>query len=259
MLVNGPLARRAEDLMPVLRLVAGPDGVDPQLTGATLGDPADVSIGGLRVLVSEAANLVPVQREILAAREHAAQALASAGAVVEHIELRKFRLALKSYLTMLSDAGQGTIGETLVLGGASPLTVRRALRRGGDHTWALKLAALAEVSSPQLMSRSTQQAIDWGRNLAAELTAEIGDGVLLHPPFASVAPRHGRTVGRLPLLLPLAIFNLTRLPVTEVPLGLGRKGLPLGVQVVAAPGNDHVSIAVALKLERVFGGWVPPL
>jgi fatty acid amide hydrolase 2 len=30
------------------------------------------------------------------------------------------------------------------------------------------------------------------------------------------------------------------------------------VQVVPAPGRDHVSIAVAMELERVFGGWVPP-
>ena len=35
-------------------------------------------------------------------------------------------------------------------------------------------------------------------------------------------------------------------------------GLPLGVQVGAARGQDHLSIAVALELERAFGGWVPP-
>jgi fatty acid amide hydrolase 2 len=34
--------------------------------------------------------------------------------------------------------------------------------------------------------------------------------------------------------------------------------LPLGVQVAAGPGRDHVSIAVAQLLEREFGGWVPP-
>jgi fatty acid amide hydrolase 2 len=46
--------------------------------------------------------------------------------------------------------------------------------------------------------------------------------------------------------------------VTEVPLGLSDGGLPVGVQVAAAPGADHVTIAVAQELERVFGGWVPP-
>ena len=48
------------------------------------------------------------------------------------------------------------------------------------------------------------------------------------------------------------------LPVTEVPLGLNPKGLPLGVQVAAADGNDHLTIAAALALERRFGGWSPP-
>jgi fatty acid amide hydrolase 2 len=48
------------------------------------------------------------------------------------------------------------------------------------------------------------------------------------------------------------------LPVTEVPLGLTDDGLPVGVQVAAGPNRDHVSIAVALELERVFGGWQPP-
>ena len=43
-----------------------------------------------------------------------------------------------------------------------------------------------------------------------------------------------------------------------MPLGLNADGLPLGVQVAAGPGRDHVTIAVALELERVFGGWVPP-
>ncbi len=94
--------------------------------------------------------------------------------------------------------------------------------------------------------------------MASELREAIGDGVLLHPPHPRVAPRHGTTIGRLWLLTPAAMFNLAGVPVTEVPLGLSAAGLPLGVQVAAAPDRDHVAIAVALELERVFGGWVPP-
>ena len=48
------------------------------------------------------------------------------------------------------------------------------------------------------------------------------------------------------------------LPVTQVPMGLARAGVPLGVQVVAGDGRDHVAIAVACALERETGGWVPP-
>lgn len=44
-------------------------------------------------------------------------------------------------------------------------------------------------------------------------------------------------------------------PVTQVPLGLNSKGLPLGVQVVSIPGNDHVTVRIAQELEKQFGGW----
>ena len=55
-----------------------------------------------------------------------------------------------------------------------------------------------------------------------------------------------------------AVFNVLELPVTQVPLGLDARGLPLGVQVVGAHGKDHVTIAVALALEKALGGWVMP-
>jgi len=76
--------------------------------------------------------------------------------------------------------------------------------------------------------------------------------------MATVAPRHGRTVGRPWWIGHMVPFNLAGLPVTQVPLGLNPAGLPLGVQVAAGRDRDHATIAVALELERAFGGWVPP-
>jgi fatty acid amide hydrolase 2 len=81
---------------------------------------------------------------------------------------------------------------------------------------------------------------------------------MVHPAHPRVAPRHGRTLAQPWLLTPCAVFNLAGLPVTEVPLGLSERGLPLGMQVAAGLDRDHVSIAVALELERVFGGWRAP-
>ncbi|KAH0630988.1 hypothetical protein JD844_004439 [Phrynosoma platyrhinos] len=56
----------------------------------------------------------------------------------------------------------------------------------------------------------------------------------------------------------IAIFNILGLPVTQCPLGLSKERLPLGIQVVAGPHNDHLTLAVARYLEKAFGGWVPP-
>lgn len=55
-----------------------------------------------------------------------------------------------------------------------------------------------------------------------------------------------------------AIFNVLGLPVTQCPLGLSSEGLPLGIQLVAASYNDHLTLAVARYLEEAFGGWVLP-
>ena len=91
------------------------------------------------------------------------------------------------------------------------------------------------------------------------LATTIGDGVLLYPPFpragtASTARRSWQPW----LATNTAMFNMFGMPVTQVPLGLADDGLPLGVQVVSAPGHDHVSIAVALELERAsVVGWIP--
>jgi fatty acid amide hydrolase 2 len=255
----GPLARRSEDLMPVLRILSGPDGADPLVTGAPrLGDPADVSLEGLRVVISESAFVQPINRELLAARERAAGALAAAGATLERIRLPKMRRGAEAYLAALTDGGNASVAQILADEGVDALGVRGALRRGGPHTMPVKVFALLEQVSRFSPASRLGQAIDWGREFARELAETIGDGVLLHPPLANFAPRHGHTSGRLYVSQPMAVFNLAAVPVTEVPLGLGSRGLPLGVQVAAAPGRDHVSIAVAIELERVFGGWVPP-
>jgi Asp-tRNA(Asn)/Glu-tRNA(Gln) amidotransferase A subunit family amidase len=44
----------------------------------------------------------------------------------------------------------------------------------------------------------------------------------------------------------------------QVPLGLTKEGLPTGIQVVGAPYQDHLTLAVAAELERGLGGWVSP-
>lgn len=54
------------------------------------------------------------------------------------------------------------------------------------------------------------------------------------------------------------MFNALGLPVTQCPIGLSRKGLPVGIQIAANKCNDHLTIAVAKEFEKAFGGWVPP-
>jgi fatty acid amide hydrolase 2 len=257
MVVNGPLTRRAEDLMPTLRILAGPDGVDPLAEPMELGDPAAVELDGLRVVIAENAFSRPVSRDLLNAREQAAGALVAAGAKVERLPMRSMLKAYEPYLAALAD-NELTLHELIVAEGANPVTARGLLSRRGPHTAPTRILLTAERLFGRSSPKRLRKMIAAGRAFAEEVQAAIGDGVMLHPPYPGVAPRHGGTVGRFWWVQPMAVFNLASVPVTQVPLGLDRRGLPLGVQVAAGPGRDHVSIAVALELERVFGGWTPP-
>lgn len=40
-------------------------------------------------------------------------------------------------------------------------------------------------------------------------------------------------------------------------MGLNSEGLPIGIQVVGNINQDRLTLAVALELEKAFGGWVP--
>lgn len=258
MLGVGPLARRGEDLMPLLRIIAGPDGADPLTREVALGNPSDVSLEGLSVVTVEDSSRRPFSREVRDARERAVGALAARGASLRSVHMPAWRDALVPFLTTLQ-AESGRDRATLALldeAGEAPPTWRSLLARGGTHTLPTRVALGFELLPSPARGRDRQLAA--GRALVRELLDAIGDGVMLHPVQQRPAPPHGRTFGRLWLVNPATAFNLAGVPVTEVPLGLSEAGLPVGVQVAAAPNRDHVPIAVALELERVFGGWVPP-
>jgi fatty acid amide hydrolase 2 len=259
-LTTGPLARRACDLGPLLRVLAGPDGRDPVCEHRPVGDERAVDFRRLTVLdVREPASF-PVSDDLAAARERAVATLAARGARVRRASFPALRQAIPIWAAMLQAAGGTSFAE--LLGDGAPVLIGRELwpwaRRGSPHTLpALGLAALEKAIAP--FDAFTARYVDLGKRLRAELHAALeGEVVMPYPPHARVATRHGFA-----LLPPLrwgytAIFNVMEPPSTAVPMGLDRRGLPLGVQIVAAKWNDALCIAAALALEEAHGGWVPP-
>ena len=52
-------------------------------------------------------------------------------------------------------------------------------------------------------------------------------------------------------------FNVAGWPAAVVRCGESGTGLPIAVQVAAAPWREDVVLRVALWLEGAFGGWKP--
>lgn len=263
-LSTGPICRKAEDLWPLLRILAGPDGQDQGCQAMVLGDPSQVDLSSIRILSIPESGGQPVSKDLRAAQARMAQALKAAGAQVEELRIPQMKHGFDIWSSMLQQANE-TPFTTLMGDGEEVSALRELLRLGmgrPNHTLMACLLGATEALTA-LLPRRAQRFVDMGLALKAELEERLGDdGVLLYPSYSMPAPKHGAPLRR-QLRLSFdyaytALLNVMELPVTQVPLGLNAQGLPLGVQVGAAHGQDHLCVAVALWAEREFGGWVPP-
>lgn len=245
---TGPLCRRAEDLLPLLRILAASD----------VG-PDEVDLSALSVVSIESNGAIAPQPELVAAQQRAVASLRELGATVRVASVPALKRSFDIWGSMLSES-RGVPFRTLLADGgrfSTPREVARFVARRSPHTLpALGLAVIERW--PEMLPARGRKLVAMGRALREELASLVGDGVLFYPSFPTVAPKHGHPIRRPFSFAYTAILNVAELPATQVPLGLDPNGLPLGVQVAAAPGNDALTIAVARHLEKAFGGWVPP-
>jgi fatty acid amide hydrolase 2 len=261
--VIGPMARSARDLMPLLAIMKGPDGVDAYVErDVELGDPATVDFRGKRVLVLDDPRFRLASRTdpaLADAVRNAAKVLEARGAIVEpwsHPLLFEAMAIWRAFFT--EGRPEQTAASTFAYGGTFAMQreiIRTVLGRP-RHSMSSLAVVLGERLAPK--PRGTGETLRRrARAMREELEQKLGpEGVLVLPPHPRVAPRH-----RTSLLRPLdfavtAIFNALENPATVVRTGFDRDGLPLGVQIVARRGADHVSIAAAIALEEDLGGFV---
>ncbi len=224
--VIGPLARRVADLELALRVLSGPDARDPSALPLALGEVADVDVGSLRVAYwSEQPDCRPTPDTVRVLRD-AVGWLAAAGA------------------TVVEDRPDG-------LDAVYPLTRRY---------WSLPESEEAErwvASGTSDLNASEVQRFrfEWDR-FRARLTAFFGayDAVVT-PAAERQAVLHGQAAGS---IAPTLTFSLGGQPAVVVPAGRSTEGLPIGVQVAAPVGHDHVALALARVVERAGGGWWLP-
>jgi Asp-tRNA(Asn)/Glu-tRNA(Gln) amidotransferase A subunit family amidase len=56
----------------------------------------------------------------------------------------------------------------------------------------------------------------------------------------------------------VACFNASGHPALQIPLGLGKEGLPLGVQIVGPYWSEPELIAFARQVAKLTDGFVKP-
>jgi amidase len=245
----GPMARRVEDLITAMPLLAGPDGRDHTVVAMQLRNPRAVTVRGLRIAFYTDNGLAVADAEVARVVRAAAAALAAEGGRMEEARPACLDAAYEIEMKLLGpDGGDGLrsylrdIGSTsvhpLLTGWLDKLEQYRTGIDGFERYWG-----------------------QWFR-YRAEMAAFLGGGhdAILGPAYIHPALPLGTSVLEENFIgfSHTMAYNVAGWPAAVVRCGESATGLPIAVQIAAAPWREDVALAVALWLEQAFGGWKPP-
>ncbi|MCJ2129830.1 AtzE family amidohydrolase [Methylobacterium sp. E-045] len=238
----GPMARSATDLALSYDAMQGPDPDDPVAT-TRAPDPAmpslEAGIGDLRIAMAGGYFARGGDSEAFAAVETLATALGS-GRRVEIPQAARARAA-----AYLITAAEG-----------AALHLDRLRTRAADFDPAVRDRLIAGAMIPAPFVERAQRFRRWYRGAMLDLFREVD--IILAPSTPCRAPRSGQVTFELdgvtlPVRANIGVFtqpiSFIGLPVVAVPVRLD-DGLPLGVQVIAAPWREDLALRVARHLER---------
>jgi amidase len=264
LMVAGPITRAAEDLDLILPVLAGPR--DLALTGPTLTPPRRDTAKGLRVALWADDPFAPVDAEVAGAVREAARQLVAQGAIVDETARPSIRFAEAFEVYAL-------LNHAVVAYGLPPKVRARiqaqAARFSPGDLSHQALQARGARMTPGLYQQLSQRRLTLKRQWARFFGSY---DVLLCPPAPVAAIPHDHspdiharrlTVNGAPrpyldFLIWASLATGADLPALSAPVHLSKAGLPLGVQIIAAAGEDRMAIAVGAMLERSGSGFVMP-
>ena len=238
----GPLARRVEDLVLALELIAGPDGIDPHIHPVPLQSPDDVDLGTLRVAWHVDNGIVTPIPEVMATVDTAVRALEPGVAALAE--------GTPAGLRAFDEASEG------LWAGDGAGWIRRLLEAAGTAEPSAQLEP--QLATPEVPSAELTRLLELRDRFRSEALAFWQDhDVLLSPVNAEPAMMPGEWANKLKSFSYTYLYNELGWPGAVVRCGTSANGLPIGVQILAAPWREDRCLAVARQLERALGGWQP--
>ena len=245
----GPMARHVADLCTMMPLLVGGDGRDTSVVDMPLQDPARVGLRRLRVAFHTDNGFAPADAEVAAVVRAAARALA--GEVAALAEDRPACLEQAYGLEMKLLGADGGDGVREYLQGLGSTQVHPLLTGWLDKLegYRTNLAGFAGYWA------------EWDAYRAAMGAFLRRYDAMLCPVYTHAALPHGTSTRdeNFHGFSHTMAYNVAGWPAAVVRCGVGPSGLPIGVQIVAAPWREDIALAVALRLESEFGGWKAPV
>lgn len=239
----GALARSALDVARVQHVISGPAPRDPWSLPAghpwlPSEEPEVDVVAGLRIGVLDDFFTSDVDEEVLTGVAHVVQVMRDLGADVEACTVPGASRA--------NDLCGLIIRAEAYAAYADDLVARRHLL-GADVVTRLELGARltgAEVSTAYTEARAWSVA---AREVVQRFDVLLGPTVSSCPPRLDEVEDMVQTTARgTRLTYP---WSLAGLPALSMPCGVDSRGLPLGVQVIGAPGRDGLLLGVAAAFQ----------
>ena len=239
----GPLARSVRDLAIGLQVLAGHDPGDPASAQVDVDDylsPIESGIKGVRVIVPTNYFFDDIDAQVEKAVREAARTLAERGAILEERALPRTAELRETQRAILSVDAATFHRERIE---------ERARDFGADVLQRLRAGQLISGMETARARRAAAEIRNAWVNL---LGANEQDGLILTPTTPIPAPeREGQdaVAAAARLTANTSPFNLTGMPAISVPCGFTRAGLPIGLQLAAAPWREALLLRAARAYE----------
>ncbi|KTD78312.1 amidase [Legionella waltersii] len=251
---QGPMARYVEDLIQVLPLIVGPDDQDPHVVPVHCRDPQRVNLKSLRVLTYTDNGVVTPREDVVNAIQLVAKKLESEVAIVEE----RFPIVSKEHFTWF---------EELFFYGDKGLWLTERMEKMGVTKVAppfkvmLERAKQSSFSATEMRNRLSLveqfkfYMMEYMHNFDVIICPVATTPANLYEVKEAITERFDLAYD-LTYNIP---YNMMGWPAASVRCGTSKEGLPIGVQIVAKSWREDIVLAVAKRVEELFGGWKAPL
>jgi Asp-tRNA(Asn)/Glu-tRNA(Gln) amidotransferase A subunit family amidase len=252
--VVGPMARTVADLKLLFEIMQGPDVGDPLAAPVPLRWPGRAILKQIPIAYFEDDGRTPVTPETRAAVQRAAEGLRRAGFAVEPFCPQGLDQARQLWWKFFGGMGGMLLG---------PMTKGREaevsplLREFSG--W---VAAEEPHTGETLLYAWLERDL-----LRMQILEQMKKFPVLLCPVAAIPAFHhgerqwqvdGKMVKYLDAWSYCEWFNLLGMPGAVVPVSQSPDGLPIGVQIVAGPWEEELTLSIAEVIEQECGGWRTP-
>ena len=243
----GPMARRVEDLWTLMPILTGCDAHDHTCVEMPYRDPKRVDLNGLRVAFFTANGIAEIDAETAATVQKAAYALCGEGLRVEERTPRGIEQSYDLEMKLIGPDGGDGLRQFLASIGSNRTHALLEGWLGKLQPYRTGISGFAEYWACLHQFRAGM--FSFLQNYDAILSPVSTSPALPHG--TSIEDRNFRGFSY------TMTYNVTGWPAVVVRCGESADGLPINVQIAARPWREDIALAIAGRLEEIFGGWKP--